>query len=96
MILLADENIHTHIIQILRSAGFSGMSIQELSKGIKDEQFIRWAIDENLTILTEDKDFGEWVFAHHIKNISVIFYVILMTITKRSRKRFPTFCKCRH
>ena len=23
-------------------------------------------------ILTEDKDFGEWVFSHHIKGISVI------------------------
>lgn len=25
------------------------------------------------TVLTEDKDFGEWVFAHHIKDLSVIF-----------------------
>ena len=25
-----------------------------------------------IIIITEDKDFGEWVFAHHIKNISVI------------------------
>ena len=23
-------------------------------------------------ILTEDKDFGEWVFAHHVRDISVI------------------------
>lgn len=26
----------------------------------------------NIILLTEDKDFGEWVFAYHIKNISVI------------------------
>ncbi|WP_394333825.1 hypothetical protein [Spirosoma endophyticum] len=24
-------------------------------------------------ILTEDKDFGEWVFAHNVKDISVLF-----------------------
>ena len=24
-------------------------------------------------ILTEDKDFGEWIFAHKVKGVSVIF-----------------------
>lgn len=71
--ILADENIHSFITGFLRDNGFQVVSVQELSKGIKDEQVIQWAIAENLTILTEDKDFGEWVFAHHIKTVSVIF-----------------------
>ncbi|MBA2563440.1 MAG: DUF5615 family PIN-like protein [Chitinophagaceae bacterium] len=71
--ILADENIHSFIIQELRTAGFSVTSVQELYKGIKDEEVIRWALEENYMVLTEDKDFGEWVFAHHIKNLSVIF-----------------------
>lgn len=27
----------------------------------------------NYAILTEDKDFGEWVFAHHVQGLSVLF-----------------------
>ena len=71
--ILADENIHSFIIKTLREAGFTVVSVTELSKGIKDEQVIQWALEENYTVLTEDKDFGEWVFAHHIKNLSVLF-----------------------
>lgn len=71
--ILADENIHYFIIKFLRDSGFNVISVSELSKGIKDEQVIQWAIQNNYLLLTEDKDFGEWVFAHHVKNLSVIF-----------------------
>lgn len=71
--ILADENIHSFIIKVLRDKGFAVISVNELSKGIKDEQVIQWALKEGYTILTEDKDFGEWVFAHHVKNLSVLF-----------------------
>ena len=27
----------------------------------------------NAIILTEDKDFGEWVFSHHISGLNIIF-----------------------
>lgn len=71
--ILADENIHYFITKTLRESGFTVISVSELSKGIKDEQVIEWAIRNNYLLLTEDKDFGEWVFAHHVKNLSVIF-----------------------
>lgn len=71
--ILADENIHTYIIQSLRNAGYEVVSVTELSKGIKDEKVIEWALENDYLLLTEDKDFGEWVFAHHIKNLSVLF-----------------------
>lgn len=71
--ILADENIHSFIIQQIRFTGMNVISVQEISSGIKDQEVIQWALEKNLTILTEDKDFGEWVFAHHIKNVSVIF-----------------------
>lgn len=71
--ILADENIHYFIIKTLRDAGFTVISVSEISKGIKDEKVIEWAIKNNYLLLTEDKDFGEWVFAHHVKNLSVIF-----------------------
>ena len=71
--ILADENIHTYIVQSLREAGFEVISVTELNKGIKDEKVIEWALENDYLLLTEDKDFGEWVFAHHIKNLSVLF-----------------------
>jgi predicted nuclease of predicted toxin-antitoxin system len=59
MTILADENIHSYIIQTLRDAEIKVISVSELSKGIKDEQVIGWALKMDYTILTEDKDFGE-------------------------------------
>ncbi|MBS1584496.1 MAG: DUF5615 family PIN-like protein [Bacteroidetes bacterium] len=71
--ILADENIHSFIIATLRDAGLEVISVRELSSGIKDEKVIEMAVNKNCTLLTEDKDFGEWVFAHHINTLSVIF-----------------------
>ncbi|QJB34039.1 DUF5615 family PIN-like protein [Chitinophaga oryzae] len=71
--ILADENIHSYIVKTLRDEGFGVTSVTELSKGIKDEEVIQWALKNDYLLLTEDKDFGEWVFAHHIKNLSVLF-----------------------
>jgi predicted nuclease of predicted toxin-antitoxin system len=71
--ILADENIHTYIVHALREAGFEVISVTELNKGIKDEKVIEWALENDYLLLTEDKDFGEWVFAHHIKDLSVLF-----------------------
>lgn len=41
---------------------------------LKDESVIQQALQHNYLLLTEDKDFGEWVFAHHIKDLSVLFW----------------------
>ena len=71
--ILADENIHSFITKTLRESGIEVVSVGEDAQGIKDQQVIAWAQEKNYTILTEDKDFGEWVFAHHIKDISVLF-----------------------
>lgn len=40
---------------------------------ISDEQVIEIALKYDYLLLTEDKDFGEWVFAHHAKGLSVLF-----------------------
>ena len=71
--ILADENIHGFIIRALRDAGFEVISVRELSSGITDEAVIQMALQHQYLLLTEDKDFGEWVFAHHVKELSVLF-----------------------
>jgi len=71
--ILADENIHGFIVRELKDAGFQVALVVEISSGIKDEQVIDLAVRNNYLLLTEDKDFGEWVFAHHVKGLSVLF-----------------------
>ena len=70
--ILADENIDAHIIDYLRSKGKEVYSVRENHPGIADEQVIALSKDPPRIILTEDKDFGEWVYAHNEKHISVI------------------------
>lgn len=70
--ILADENVPPRFITSLREAGIEVFSIKESQRGVTDDQVISISKDPPRIILTEDKDFGEWVFAHHEKSISVI------------------------
>ena len=67
------ENISLEIILALREHNIDVYSIYESNRGITDEEVIRLSIDPPRIILTEDKDFGEWVFSHNIEKISVLF-----------------------
>lgn len=70
--ILADENLPPRLVASLRSSGIEVYSVREHQRGISDEQIIVLSKDPPRIILTEDKDFGEWVFAHNEKSISVI------------------------
>jgi len=47
--------------------------VSESNSGISDEQVIGLAREQKRIILTEDKDSGEWVFAHNVQDVGVIF-----------------------
>ena len=81
--ILADENIHGDIIETLRKIHIDVLSIKEKYRGLQDEDIILLAKNTNRIILTEDKDFGEWVFAHNAKGISVIFLRYPFTETEK-------------
>ncbi|MEM6525349.1 MAG: DUF5615 family PIN-like protein [Bacteroidota bacterium] len=70
--ILADENIDTQMVSVLRSKNIEVAHIKEDYRGIPDEEVIRLSKDPHRIILTEDKDFGEWVYAHKENDISVI------------------------
>jgi predicted nuclease of predicted toxin-antitoxin system len=72
LILIADENIYAEFIAKLRNHGFEVLSIRESHPGSSDIDIIEMARYNHGILLTEDKDFGEWVFAHGIKDIDVI------------------------
>lgn len=71
--ILADENIDFRIISALRDANIKVVSVYEEDRGITDSEVISKSLNPEQIILTEDKDFGEWVFAHHYKGLSVLF-----------------------
>ncbi len=71
--IIADENIDARIIEAIRNIPIDTISVKESYRGISDEDVLFLSKELEKIILTEDKDFGEWVFAHKIKGVSVIF-----------------------
>jgi predicted nuclease of predicted toxin-antitoxin system len=71
-VIVADENIDNRIIAALKSAGIDVVSIFEERRGASDIEIIQFSKAPQRIILTEDKDFGEWVYAHNERDISVI------------------------
>lgn len=71
--ILADENIDFRMVRDLREKGFEVISVLKDYPGIQDKEVLELAKRHDALLLTEDSDFGEWVFAHKERNVSVIF-----------------------
>lgn len=71
--IVADENVDFRIVTHLRNHGFHVISILEDFRGISAKEVLQIARERNALIVTEDKDFGEWVFAHKEKNTGIVF-----------------------
>lgn len=63
MRFLADESCDFAVIRALRDAGFDVSAIGEVARGAEDRIVIDRAIREERMLITEDKDFGQFVFA---------------------------------
>lgn len=71
--LLTDEDVNYNIIRELRKQGFEIASVLEDYRGALDEEVLKISEDTKSLLITEDKDFGEWIFAHKAKASGVIF-----------------------
>jgi predicted nuclease of predicted toxin-antitoxin system len=71
--VLADEDVDFRIVTALKNKAFDMISVLREYQGISDEEVIKLAKRFKALILTEDSDFGHWVFARGEKDISVIF-----------------------
>lgn len=71
--LLADESLDFRIVVKLRDMGFDVISVLREYQGVSDKRVLELARQHNAILITEDSDFGEWVFAHKEKNVSVVF-----------------------
>lgn len=74
MRFLADENCDFAVVRALRAAGHDVAAVRDHAPGASDEQVIRLAQAEGRTLLTEDKDFGQLVFASHVESPGVVYF----------------------
>jgi predicted nuclease of predicted toxin-antitoxin system len=72
MIFLADENIETEIVDLLRKSRYEVEYVLEMSPGVGDKEIVSRANKNNSILVTSDKDFGELVFRQHLVNNGVI------------------------
>ncbi|MEQ9425529.1 MAG: DUF5615 family PIN-like protein [Cyclobacteriaceae bacterium] len=70
--IVADENIDEILVDRLRKSGHSVISIKQDYIGFSDIEVVELIRKLKAVLITEDKDFGELVFAHDIRDISVI------------------------
>ena len=63
MNFLADESCAGPVILALRETGHDVVAIAEVVKGATDEQVLERAVNEKRVLITEDRDFGELVYA---------------------------------
>ncbi len=68
-----DESVDNRITKKLKTLNFDITCVHEYSKGITDIWVLKLARKFGSILITEDRDFGEWVFAHKEKNVSIIY-----------------------
>jgi len=61
---LADESCDFTVVRALRASGYDVASVAESFASASDLQVLKIAVEEKRLLITEDKDFGEWIFAH--------------------------------
>jgi predicted nuclease of predicted toxin-antitoxin system len=75
MNFLANENFPKPSIILLRTHQHFVVSISEDFPSISDEEVIKIAVEQNLIILTFDKDYGELIFRYkHPIPPSVVYF----------------------
>ena len=69
---LADESCDHAVVRALTSLGHEVLPVAELSPTADDETVISLARREERVLLTEDKDFGQLVYATGLPSVGVI------------------------
>jgi len=70
---LADESCDFAVVRSLRSAGYDVVAVTESFPSATDKEVIGLAVEEDRILITEDRDFGEWVFAHKEQMRGVLY-----------------------
>lgn len=69
---LADESCDFLVVRSLRSAGYDVVAVSESFPSASDTEVLNASVKDERILLTEDKDFGEWIFAHRKEMTGVL------------------------
>jgi predicted nuclease of predicted toxin-antitoxin system len=69
---LADESCDFGVVNALRAEGYNVLALTEITTRSVDSQVIAQAYHEKRILITEDKDFGQLVFASQADSAGVI------------------------
>lgn len=75
MKLLANENFPLKSVLYLRNKGFDIVAIGVENQNIQDDMVMNIAIEEDRTILTFDRDYGELIFKHNYRPQKGVIYL---------------------
>jgi len=83
---LADESCDFSVVRALRAEGHDVLAITESAAGSDDTTVMDMAVREGRILLTEDKDFGQLVYAYSQRSSGVV----LLRYPAAARKALPT------
>jgi predicted nuclease of predicted toxin-antitoxin system len=83
MRFLVDEGCDFILVKALRAGGHDVLAVSEITPRAEDSDVIELALREKRILLTEDKDFGQLVYAHGRET----FGVILLRFPNSARER---------
>lgn len=69
---LVDECTGPSVGRWLRDQGYDVYSVGEQSPGWSDWQVLAHAVNENRVVISNDKDFGELIFKHHLSHCGIV------------------------
>jgi predicted nuclease of predicted toxin-antitoxin system len=72
MRFLADESCDFAVVRALRASGHDVIAVAEIAARTEDAEVIAWAVREARVVLTEDKDFGQLVYAGAHQSTGVV------------------------
>ena len=72
MNFVADESCAMPVVRALRAAGHDVVAIAEVERGATDDRVLERALKGNRVLITEDRDFGELVYARRRSSSGVI------------------------
>jgi uncharacterized protein with PIN domain len=73
MNFLADESCAGPVVLALRAAGHDVLAIAEVAKGMADDDVVECALKAKRVLVTEDRDFGELLYARGQSAAGVVF-----------------------
>lgn len=81
--LLIDENLSPSLVLKLKHLEYQAQAVRDIGlRGAEDTAIVQWAKDNDATIITGDRDFGELWYWYYEGNIGII----ILRLTSQSLK----------